>query len=48
MDQVELEVNSEVEERVEAEGSEAIRTEEYGMMGGAQSLVMEVDEEGED
>ena len=48
MDQVELEVDSEAEEMVEAEGSEAVGTEEYGTMGGTQSSVMEVDEEGED
>ena len=43
-----LEVNSEAEEMGEAEGSEAIGTEEVGTTGGTQSLVMEVDEEGED
>ena len=48
MDQAELEVDSEVEEMVEAEGSEAVGTEEYGTMGGTQPSVMEVDEEGED
>ena len=48
MSQVELEIDSEVEEMVEAEGSEAIGTEEYGMMGGTQLLAMEVNEEGED
>ena len=48
MSQVELENNSEVEEMVEAEGSEAVGTEEFGTMGGTQSSVMEVDEEGED
>ena len=48
MDQAELEVDSEVEEMVEAEGSKAVRTEEYGTMGGTQSSAMEVDEEGED
>ena len=41
--QVELEVNSEVEEMGEAEESKAI-----GMMGGTQSSAMEVDKEGED
>ena len=48
MDQVELEVDLEAEEMVEAEGSEAIGMEEYGTMGGTQSSVMEVEEEGED
>ena len=48
MDQAELEVDSEAEEMVEAEGSEAIGTEEYGTTGGTQSSAMEVDEEGED
>ena len=48
MSQVELEIDSEVEEMGEAEGSEAIRTEEVGTTGGTQSSVMEVDEEGED
>ena len=48
MSQVELEIDSEVEEMVEAEGSEAIGTEEFGTMGGTQLLAMEVDEEGED
>ena len=43
-----LEVDSEAEEMGEAEGSEAVRTEEVGTTGGTQSLVMEVDEEGED
>ena len=47
MDQAELEVDSE-EEMVEAEGSEAVGTEEYGTTGGTQSSAMEVDEEGED
>ena len=42
MDQVELEVDSEAEEMVEAEGSEAVGTEEYGMTGGTQSSAMEV------
>ena len=46
--QVVLEVDSEVEEMREAEGSEAIRTEDFGMTGGTQSLVMEVDKEEED
>ena len=32
----------------EAEGSEAVGTEDIGMMGGTQSLVMEVDEEEQD
>ena len=32
----------------EAEGSEAVGTEEVGMTGGTQSSPMEVDEEGED
>ena len=48
MDQAELEVNLEAEEMGEAEGSEAIRTEELGTMGGTQSSAMEVDEKGED
>ena len=48
MSQVELEIDSEVEEMVEAEGSEAIGTEEFGTTGGTQSSVMEVNEEGED
>ena len=43
-----LEVDSEAEEMGEAEESEAIRTEEVGTTSGTQSLVMEVDEEGED
>ena len=43
-----LEVDSEAEEMGEAEESEAVRTEEVGMTGGTQLLVMEVDEEGED
>ena len=47
MDQVELEVDSEAEEMVEAEGSEAIGTEEFGTTGGTQSSAMEVNEEGE-
>ena len=33
---------------VEAEGSEAIGTEEFGTMGGTQLSAMEVDKEGED
>ena len=48
MDQAELEVDSEVEKMVEAEGSEAIGMEEYGTTGGTQSSAMEVNEEGED
>ena len=48
MDQAELEVDSEVEEMGEAEGSEAVGMEELGMMGGTQLSVMEVNEEGED
>ena len=48
MSQAELEIDSEVEEMGEAEGSEAVRTEEFGMTGGTQSSAMEVDEEGED
>ena len=48
MSQVELEIDSEVEEMGEAEGSEAIRMEEVGVTGGTQSSAMEVDEEGED
>ena len=43
-----LEVDLEAEEMGEAEGSEAIGTEEVGMTGGTQSSVMEVDKEGED
>ena len=46
--QAELEVDLEVEEMGEAEGSEAVRTEEAGTTGGTQSSAMEVDEEGED
>ena len=46
--QAELEVASEVEEMGEAEESEAVGMEEVGTTGGTQSLVMEVDEEGED
>ena len=48
MSQAELENDSEVEEMVEAEGSEAVGTEEFGTTGGTQSSAMEVDEEGED
>ena len=48
MSQVELEIDSEVEEMVEAEGSEAVGMEELGTMGGTQSSAMEVDKEGED
>ena len=48
MSQVELEIDSEAEEMVEAEGSEAVGTEEFGTTGGTQSSAMEVDEEGED
>ena len=48
MSQAELEINSEVEEMVEAEGSEAVGMEDVGMTGGTQSSAMEVDEEGED
>ena len=39
---------SQAEEMVEAEGSKAIGTEEFGTTGGTQSSAMEVDEEGED
>ena len=46
--QAALEVDSEAEEMGEAEGSEAVRTEEAGTTGGTQSSAMEVDEEGED
>ena len=46
--QVVLEVDLEVEEMGEAEGSEAIGTEDVGTTGGTQLLVMEVNEEGED
>ena len=48
MSQAELEIDSEAEEMVEAEGSEAIGMEEFGTTGGTQLSVMEVDEEGED
>ena len=48
MSQAELKIDLEVEEMVEAEGSEAIETEEFGTTGGTQSSAMEVDEEGED
>ena len=43
MSQAELEIDSKVEEMVEAEGSKAI-----GMTSGTQSSAMEVDKEGED
>ena len=43
-----LEVDLEAEEIGEAEGSEAVSTEDIGMTGGTQLLAMEVDEEGED
>ena len=43
-----LEVDLEAEEIEEAEGSEAVSTEDVGMTGGTQLLAMEVDEEGED
>ena len=43
-----LEVDLEVEEMAEAEGSKAIRMEDVGTTGGTQSSAMEVDEEGED
>ena len=46
--QVELEINSEVEETREAEESKVVRMEELGTMGGTQSLAMEVDAEEED
>ena len=46
--QAELEINSEAEETGEAEESEVVRMEELGMMGGTQSLMMEVDKEEED
>ena len=48
MSQAELEIDSEAEEMVEAEGSEAVGMEEFGMTGGTQSSAMEVDKEGED
>ena len=48
MSQAELENDLEAEEMVEAEGSEAVGTEEFGTTGGTQSSAMEVDEEGED
>ena len=48
LSQAALEVDSEVEEMGEAEGSEAVWMEEVGMTGGTQSLAMEVNEEGED
>ena len=37
-----------LENNSEAEESKAIRTEDFGMTGGTQSLAMEVDEEEED
>ena len=43
-----LEVNSEAEEMGEIDKSEAVRTEDLGMMGGTQSSAMEVDKEEED
>ena len=46
--QAELEIDSEAEEMGEAEESEVVGTEEIGMMGGTQSLAMEVDEEEQD
>ena len=46
--QAALEMDLEAEEMGEAEGSEAVRTEDFGTTGGTQSLVMEVDEEEED
>ena len=42
MSQAELENNSEAEEMVKAEGSEAVGTEEFGTMGGTQLSAMEV------
>ena len=45
LSQATLEVNLEVEEMGEAEGSEAVGTEDIGTTGGTQSLAMEVDEE---
>ena len=48
MSQAELENDSEAEEMVEAEGREAVGTEEFGTTGGTQLSAMEVDEEGED
>ena len=48
LSQAALEVDLVAEEMGEAEGSEAIRTEEVGMTGGTQSSAMEVNEEGED
>ena len=48
MSQAELEVDLEVEEMAEAEGSEVVGTEDVGMTGRTQSSAMEVDEEGED
>ena len=48
MSQAELEIDSEAEEMVEAEESEAVGMEEFGTTGGTQSSAMEVDEEGED
>ena len=48
MSQAELEINSEVEEMVEAEASEAVGMEEVGTMAETQLSVMEVNEEGED
>ena len=46
--QVVLEVDSEVEEMGEIDKSEAIGTEDLGMMGETQSSAMEVDKEEED
>ena len=46
--QVVLEVDSEVEEMGEIDKSEAVGTEDLGMMGGTQSSAMEVDKEEED
>ena len=46
--QVALEVNLEAEEMGEIDESEAVGTEDLGMMGGTQSSVMEVDEEEEE
>ena len=43
-----LEVDLEAEEIEEAEGSEAVSTEDVGMTGGTQLSAMEVDKEGED
>ena len=47
MTQAALEIDLEAEEMGEVDESKAIGTEDLGMMGGTQSLVMEVNEEDE-